>query len=48
MAKAVKKKASVKKRAKQYDPKLKINGSFADVVSVSVGKKLPENKDEKQ
>ena len=41
MAKAVKKKAP-KKRAKQYDPKLKINGSFADVIAVSVGKKPKE------
>ncbi len=35
MAKAVKKKVS-KPRASKYDPKLAINGSFADVIKVSV------------
>jgi len=44
MAKALKKKAP-KKRAPKYDPKLKINGSFADVIAVSVGKK-PDSKKE--
>jgi len=35
MSKAVKKKAS-KPRAPKYDPKLAINGSFADVIKASV------------
>lgn len=35
MAKAVKKKA-VKKRASTYDAKLAINGTFEDVIAVSV------------
>lgn len=36
---------SKKKRSEQYDPKLAINGSFEDVIRVSVGK-LPENQPE--
>ncbi len=35
MAKAVKKKAA-NKRATSYDPKLAINGTFEDVIAVSV------------
>lgn len=45
MAKAAKKKAAPKKkRAETYEPKLKVNGSFADVIGVSVGKKDTESK----
>ena len=39
MAKAIKKKAAkkaVKKRASTYDAKLAINGTFEDVIAVSV------------
>jgi hypothetical protein len=35
MAKAAKKKIA-KKRAKKYDPKLKVNGSFIDVIKTAV------------
>jgi hypothetical protein len=38
MAKA--KKKLQKKAADTYEPKLKIHGSFADVIAVSVGKKV--------
>jgi len=47
MAKAVSKKKIVKKRASTYDAKLAINGTFEDVIAVSVrevGKKIPTKK----
>lgn len=39
-----KKKKPAKKRAEQYEPKLKIEGSFDDVIGVAMGKKreVPE------
>lgn len=43
MAKAVKKKAA-KKRASTYDPKLAINGTFEEVVAVSLGMPVPKKK----
>ncbi|SDW18459.1 hypothetical protein SAMN05444410_101450 [Hydrobacter penzbergensis] len=43
MAKAEKKKAP-KPRASKYDPKLAVNGSFADVIKVSVS---PTHKEDK-
>jgi hypothetical protein len=52
MAKAAKKKAAPKKqskpRAEHYDPKLSINGSFADVIGVAMGKQPTEKKEEKK
>jgi len=49
MAKA--KKAATKKepkpRAEKYDTKLSINGTFADVIGVAMGKK-PEKKEDKK
>jgi hypothetical protein len=45
MAKA--KKTSKKKRAKQYDPKLKINGSFEDVIKLSVTHQKEDGKKSK-
>lgn len=48
MAKAIKKKAAkkaVKKRASTYDAKLAINGTFEDVIALSVNiKKEVKNK----
>lgn len=45
MAKAKKK---AKKRAEKYDPKLKITGSFEDVIKVSVSPKKDEKQDGKK
>ena len=45
MAKA-KKKAAPKKRAKNYEPKLKTDLSFDDLIAMSVGKQ-PEKKEKK-
>jgi hypothetical protein len=47
MAKETKKKEG-KPRAKNYDPKLAIKGTFEDVISVSVGKQAPAKKEEKK
>jgi hypothetical protein len=38
-------KAAKKKRPDKYEPKLKVSGSFADLIGVSVGKKTAQ-KDE--
>ena len=48
MAKAIKKKVA-KKRAKVYDEKLTINGTFEDVIGLSVKEVKPQvaNKDKK-
>jgi hypothetical protein len=46
MAKA-KKKAAPKKEQPKEQP-LKINGSFADVIGVAMGKKQQEKKEEKK
>jgi hypothetical protein len=35
-----------KERAKKYDPKLSIDGTFDDVIGVSVGKKPEERKED--
>ena len=48
MAKATKKKAS-KKRASTYEPKVKFNGTFEDMIAISAtgaGVKKKENKKE--
>lgn len=39
-----------KKRAEKYDPKLKIEGEFDDVIGVSVGQipHIPENPESKE
>lgn len=47
MAKAVKKKAA-KKRAANYDAKLAINGTFEDVIAVSVGVPVVKKKSTKK
>ena len=41
MAKAKKKKAAKKKRAKHYEPKLKVEASFIDLINAAV---KPEKK----
>jgi hypothetical protein len=42
-------KKAKKKRATKYDEKLKINGSFADVIKVSVsGNSTPKPKEKKE
>lgn len=50
MAKAKKaaKKKEPKPRAEKYDTKLAINGTFADVIGVAMGKKAPEKKEDKK
>ena len=48
MAKAAKKKATKKEpkeRAEKYEPKLKINGSFSDVIGVAM---KPKNRKKDQ
>lgn len=47
MAKAAKKKAPAKKRAEQYEPKVKSDLSFDELIAMSVGKK-PEKKEDKK
>lgn len=36
MSKPLKKKTSPKKRASKYEPKVKFNGSFEDMVNISL------------
>ncbi len=36
-----------KKQPKQDDPKLKIEGSFDDVINLALGKKIEQKKDAK-
>jgi hypothetical protein len=45
MAKA--KKKAPKKRAEKYEPKLKANASFDDLIKISVGKTPKEKKQKK-
>ncbi len=47
MAKAIKKKTA-KKRASTYDAKLAINGTFEDVIAISVKQVEPKKKDAKK
>lgn len=47
MAKAAKKKAPAKKRAEHYEPKVKTDLSFDELINMSVGK-APEKKEEKK
>lgn len=44
MAKAAKKKKATKKRAAKYDEKLKINGTFEDLVKALANPKQPIKK----
>jgi hypothetical protein len=46
MAKAAKKKAAPRKRSDNYEPKVKSDLSFDELIAMSVGKK-PEKKDGK-
>lgn len=48
MAKAVKKKAAPKKRAEQYEPKVKTDLSFDELIAMSVGKQPQENNTNKK
>ena len=49
MAKAVKKKAAPKKeRAANYEPKVKSDLSFDELIAMSVGKQSTEKKEEKK
>lgn len=47
MAKAVKKKAT-KKRAATYEPKLKFNGTFEDMIAISTTGAGVKKKEEKK
>ena len=47
MAKA-KKKKEAKPRPEQYEPKVKINGSFSDVIGVAMSKPKEEKKESKK
>lgn len=47
MKKTTKKKPPSKKRADKYDPKLKITGSFEDVIKVSVTPKSDKTPNKK-
>jgi hypothetical protein len=48
MAKAAKKKAAPKKRSEHYEPKVKTDLSFDELIAMSVGKKPEEKKQSKQ
>jgi hypothetical protein len=48
MAKAAKKKAATKKRADHYEPKVKTDLSFDELINMSVGKKSEEKKGAKK
>ncbi len=47
MAKAAKKKAAPKKRAANYEPKVKSDLSFDELIAMSVGKQSHEKKEKK-
>jgi hypothetical protein len=47
MAKAIKKKAS-KKRASTYEPKVKFNGTFEDMIAISTTGAGAKKKEEKR